>query len=278
MVLGVCRFVLKQEADAEDAFQATFLALARKGGSIQNRAILSAWLREVAYRVALKVRVKAVRRRTIEKQSMSMLPAQFAPDRQHHEAAWNDLRPVLHDEVRRLPDKYRLPIVLSYLEGKTNEEVAELLHWPVGTVKGRLSRARALLHSRLTRRGVTLSAALLLVELADSEVLAEVASPELVSRTTRSVKRFRARSAAAGSTPSPDLPTIDSTSSRPRRAAFRKPTKLALVGLIFAISLVAIFAVPGIGSAFAGSGNLPYLYLRYALPAGVFGGGGGHCH
>ncbi len=91
MVLGICRFVLGQEADAEDAFQATFLALAQKGASIQNRAIVAAWLHEVAYRTAIKVRIKAVRRRTIERQSASMLPSQFEPDRQHHDAAWNEL-------------------------------------------------------------------------------------------------------------------------------------------------------------------------------------------
>jgi DNA-directed RNA polymerase specialized sigma24 family protein len=65
-----------------------------------------------------------------------MLPSPFVPDRQHKDSAWKELRPVLHDEVRRLPDKYRIPVISSYLEGKTNEEVAELLRWPVGAVKG----------------------------------------------------------------------------------------------------------------------------------------------
>ncbi len=181
MVLGVCRFVLGQEADAEDAFQATFLALARKWASIRNRTALEAWLHNVAYRTAIKMSVRAVRRRTLERQSVSMLPSQIVPDRQHHDAAWNELRPVLHEEVSRLPDKYRVPIVLSYLEGKTNEEVAQLLHWPIGTVKGRLSRARALLHSRLMRRGVTLSAAFLLMPLADA-----ASSPRLSRRNCSS--------------------------------------------------------------------------------------------
>ena len=75
-----------------------------------------------------------------------------------HDVAWSELRPVLHEEIGRLPEKYRKPVVLCYLEGKTNEEVAALLEWPVGTVKGRLSRARDLLRSRLTRRGLVLSA------------------------------------------------------------------------------------------------------------------------
>ena len=191
MVLGICRLVLDHEADAEDAFQATFLILARKGASIRNRAILAAWLHEVAYRTAVKARVNTVRRRYLERQSVSMLPSQFVPDRQHEDAAWNELRPVLHDEVRRLPDKYRVPVILSYLEGKTNEEVAELLQWPVGTVKGRLSRARALLRSRLMRRGMTLSAAFLLTALADGAVFAEVVPPELVKRTMRFVQQVQ---------------------------------------------------------------------------------------
>jgi RNA polymerase sigma-70 factor (ECF subfamily) len=88
---------------------------------------------------------------------VSKLPQQYLPDRQHEHAVWNELRPLIHDEVNRLPDKYRIPVVLGYLEGKTNSEVAELLHWPVGTVKGRLSRARGLLRSRLMRRGMALS-------------------------------------------------------------------------------------------------------------------------
>ena len=191
MVLGICRFVLGQEADAEDAFQATFLTLAERGVDPK-----SSDRRGMASRSSLsdgdQVRVKAVRRRTVERQSASMLPSQFEPDRQHHDAAWNELRPLLHDEILGLPEKYRVPIILSYLEGRTNEEVADLLHWPIGTVKGRLSRARTLLRSRLMRRGLTLSAAFLLAALADGAVFAEVVPPELVKRTVLFVKRFKA--------------------------------------------------------------------------------------
>jgi RNA polymerase sigma factor (sigma-70 family) len=198
MVLGICRLVLDQEADAEDAFQATFLVLARKAASIRNRAVLAAWLHEVANRTAIKARVNKVRRRSLERQSVSMLPSRIVPDRAHHDAAWNELRPVLHDEVRRLPDKYRIPVILSYLEGKTNEEVAELLQWPVGTVKGRLSRARELLRSRLTRRGMALSAAFLVTALTDGSVFAEVVPPELVKRTMLFVRKLNPRQAFPG--------------------------------------------------------------------------------
>jgi RNA polymerase sigma factor (sigma-70 family) len=261
MVLGICRFVLAQEADAEDAFQATFITLARKGASIQNRAILPAWLHEVAYRTAMKVRVKAVRRRTIERQSVSMSPSQFVPDRQHQDAAWNELRPLLHDEIRQLPDKYRVPIILSYLEGKTNEEVAQLLQWPVGTVKGRLSRARTLLKSRLLRRGLTLSAAFLLTALADGAVFAEVVPPELVKQTMRLVKRFKAAPASSGSPASPEQPASTSTFPKHRGATvdtLRKPPKFLLNSFLILISLLSVSTVIGIGVAFAGGGSLNY--------------------
>ena len=183
--------MLNQHHDAEDAFQATFLVLARKGGSIRNRRVLAGWLHEVAYRMAVKARASAVRRRALEREGVAMLPPAIEPDNQDQEAAWNELRPVLHAEVERLPDRYRIPVILSYLEGKTNEEVAELLEWPVGTVKGRLSRARDLLRSRLIRRGLSLAAAFLVTSLSEDTVFAEVVPVELSQRTTRLASLFR---------------------------------------------------------------------------------------
>jgi RNA polymerase sigma factor (sigma-70 family) len=153
MVLGICRHILNQHQDAEDAFQATFLVLAQKAATIRNRRVLAGWLHEVAHRIAVKARTSVVRRRTLERQGVAMSPPAIEPDNQDQTAAWNELRPVLHAEVERLPERYRIPVILSYLEGKTNEEVAALLRWPVGTVKGRLSRARDLLRARLSRRG-----------------------------------------------------------------------------------------------------------------------------
>ncbi len=143
-VLRICRHVLDREHDAEDAFQATFLALARNGASIRDRCALVGWLQEVAYRTALKTRARRSRRRMVERELMVLHPPRDEPDDQGERAALAELRPVLQEEVIGLPDKYRLPVVLSYLEGRTNEEVATLLKWPIGTVKGRLSRGRAL--------------------------------------------------------------------------------------------------------------------------------------
>ena len=133
----------------------------------------------------------SVRRRTLERQGVAMSPPAIEPNNQDQTAAWNELRPVLHAEVERLPERYRIPVILSYLEGKTNEEVAALLRWPVGTVKGRLSRARDLLRSRLMRRGLTLSAAFLMTALSQGTVFAEVVPAELVKRTVRLGRQVR---------------------------------------------------------------------------------------
>jgi RNA polymerase sigma factor (sigma-70 family) len=195
MVLGICRHILNEEHEAEDAFQATFLVLAQKGSTIRNRSVLAGWLHEVAHRIAIKARVSVVRRRTLERQAMAISPPTVEPDKQDEAAAWNELRPVLHAEVDRLPEKYRLPVILCYLEGKTNEEVAALLRWPVGSVKGRLSRARELLRSRLMRRGLGLSAAFLLTALSQGRVFAEAVPSELVSSTVRLAQKFGPRRA-----------------------------------------------------------------------------------
>ena len=173
-VLGICRHILHREHDAEDAFQATFLALARNGASIRERCALASWLHEVAYRTALKTRARRSRRQTVERQILVTNPPRDEPDDQGDRASLSELRPMLHEEVTGLPDKYRIPVVLSYLEGKTNEEVAAILKWPVGTVKGRLSRGRALLRSRLTRRGIALSIASLIVALSQTRAVAAV--------------------------------------------------------------------------------------------------------
>jgi RNA polymerase sigma-70 factor (ECF subfamily) len=155
MVLGVCRRVLSDLHDAEDAFQATFLVLARKAGSVRQPNALGNWLYGVAYRVALKTRTTIALRRAVT----GDLVEKTASSDPVAEAAWHELRPLLDEELSRLPDKYRAPLVLCYLEGKTNEEAARLLGWTKGTVSGRLARARDLLRPRLSRRGLTLSAA-----------------------------------------------------------------------------------------------------------------------
>ncbi len=254
MVLGVCRHVLNQPQDAEDAFQATFLVLARKGGTIRNRRVLSGWLHETAYRIAIKLRTNTVRRRALERQGIDMSPREVEPDNQGERAAWNELRPVLHEEVNRLPEKYRIPLILSYLEGRTNDEVAELLHWPVGTVKGRLSRARELLRSRLSRRGLVLSAAFLMTALSRGRVFAEVVSSDLVQRTVRlaltsgpvPVPPDSPSSLAAEGPPGTDFPTT----VEPTDTLVRKLQKTSPIGLIVSLFLLVSLSV-AIGSSVA---------------------------
>jgi RNA polymerase sigma-70 factor (ECF subfamily) len=149
MVREVCRHVLRQDHDAEDAFQATFLALARKASTIRNRRALSYWLRMVAYRLALHSRK---RRAQLRMESQIPDVEQAGPE-PATEAGRNELLPVLRAQIDSLPAKYRSLVFHSYIEGNSNEQVAGLLRSPVGTVKGGLSRARGLLRVRLSRRG-----------------------------------------------------------------------------------------------------------------------------
>ena len=206
MVLGICRLILDQEADAEDAFHAIFLILARRGASIRNRAMVVERLHGLrASNCGQGTCQYSPRRRYLERQSVSMCPSQLqCPTASTRMCGPGALRPVLHDEVRRLPNKYRVPVILSYLEGKTNDEVAALLQWPVGTVRGRLSRARSLLRSRLVRREMAISADFLVTSMSDGVVFAEIVPADLVNRTVRFVQKFSPRLAAADppSTPS----------------------------------------------------------------------------
>jgi RNA polymerase sigma factor (sigma-70 family) len=153
LVMGVCRRVLRSHHDAEDAFQATFLILARKAASIAPRGSLGNWLYRIAFNAALKAKTVIGKRRLREKQVADMPESAVAAP-----SPWQDLQAVLDEELGRLPDKYLTTIILCDLEGKTRTECAAQLGWPEGTVAGRLARARALLAKRLTRRGVALSA------------------------------------------------------------------------------------------------------------------------
>jgi RNA polymerase sigma factor (sigma-70 family) len=155
MVWAVCRRVLHNLSDADDAFQATFLVLVSKASSITKRESVGSWLHGVAYRTASRARARAARRGTQEQPLYEVPdPLQEQPGTQ---VACEELREMLDEELGRLPEKYRLPLVLCYLEGKTNQEAAQQLGWPLGTVQIRLLRAREMLRTRLTRRGAVQS-------------------------------------------------------------------------------------------------------------------------
>jgi RNA polymerase sigma factor (sigma-70 family) len=194
MVLGVCRRILHDPHDADDAFQATFLVLARKAGSLANPEKLANWLYGVACRTAARAKAEAARRRMHERQ----FPDMASPEaRSSSGESFHEFRPVLDEELQRLPDKYRAPLVLCYLEGRTYAEAAQVLGWAEGTVSGRLARAREVLRGRLTRRGVTLSAGAFALALSQESAPAAV-PPALAATAAKAAMLFAAGSAAAG--------------------------------------------------------------------------------
>jgi RNA polymerase sigma factor (sigma-70 family) len=153
MVWGVCQRVLHHGPDADDAFQATFLLLTRKAAYIRKRESVGSWLHGAAYRIAAKARSATARRQEQERRACETHPKAVG-----FEAAWLELQGVLDEELQCLPKKQRAALLLCYLEGRTHEEAARHLGWPVGTVKSTLARARERLRLRLTRRGLALSA------------------------------------------------------------------------------------------------------------------------
>jgi len=163
MVLGVCRRLLAGPHDADDVFQATFLVFVHKAASIRKGTSLGCWLYGVAYRLALKARVGAARRRAHERRVADMRPTDGIG-----EPSWDEVRPLLDEELARLPERLRAPLVLCYLEGKSNIQAARELGRPAGSMSKVLARAREVLRRRLTRRGVVLSAAGLALLLAEN--------------------------------------------------------------------------------------------------------------
>src|SRR6516165_288528 len=176
LVWGVCRRVLGHQQDAEDAFQATFLILARRAGSAQWQSSVGGWLYTVAHRLAVRARKQAGRRRACESEASRVPRA---------EASLRELTAVVDEELRRLPAKYREPLLLHYLEGATAEEAAQQLGLSRGTFYNRLARGRELLRGRLSRQGLSLAAPLLAAALTHE---AEAAAPSLIRAALRGVK------------------------------------------------------------------------------------------
>jgi RNA polymerase sigma factor (sigma-70 family) len=231
MVLGVCRSVLRNLHDAEDAFQAAFLLLAKKAGSIHRRepVSVSGWLYRVAYHLAVRSQATAARRRILERRAVTMPPADPVLD-----LSLREVRAVLLEELEGLPEQYRAPLVLCGLEEKSREEAARLLGWSRGAVKGKLERGRELLRARLRRRGLELPAALAAAALALGSGSGKV-SATLVASTLRAVLAMAAGGGAAAGGVSAEVAALVEGASK---TMFSGKAKIATV-LLLAVSAAA---------------------------------------
>jgi cobalt-zinc-cadmium efflux system membrane fusion protein len=248
LVLGVCRRVLQHAQDAEDAFQATFLVLARKAASIVRRESVGSWLYGVASRIALKARARSARARRREA-PLQELPGPEAAGR------WddNDFRAVLDEELNRLPDKYRIAVVLCYLEGKTTAEAAQAIGCARGTLLSRLARARERLRPRLARRGLALPAAVTVLGLAQT---ARAAVPLALARSTVDAVRAQFAGTSAGASISAHAAIL--ARGALRAMFFSKLRALALALLAAgALAMGATLLAERAGAARSGDAPIP---------------------
>jgi RNA polymerase sigma factor (sigma-70 family) len=205
MVYAVCTRTLGDLHAAEDAFQTTFLVLLYQARRLRHPERLAGWLHGVASRVSRKARAEAARRAAHERLAESRVESPAMDDIQ-----WRDLRPVLDEELERLPEQYRAPLVLCYLESKSREEAARQLGWSPGSLKGRLERARELLRGRLARRGLALSVGTLAVVLSENAAAAAV-PPAVLNTTLQAAAPLLAGQLAASALPAEFLAVAEGT-------------------------------------------------------------------
>jgi RNA polymerase sigma factor (sigma-70 family) len=232
MVWGVCRRVLGSHQDAEDAFQATFLVLVRRAASVSPREMVANWLHGVAHRTALKARATTARRQAREKQ-VPVLPEPAA----QQQDPWNDLQPLLDQELSRLPAKYRAVLLLCDLDGRTRKETAQQLNVPEGTVASRLATARTMLAKRLARHDLALSGAALAALLSQQASASVPAS--VVSATVQGARLF-----AAG-----EVVAVGVLSARAVALARAMLQTLLLTRLKIATGMVVLVALLGTSAA-----------------------------
>jgi RNA polymerase sigma factor (sigma-70 family) len=227
MVLSLCRRVLNRNQDIEDAFQATFLVLVRKADAIGRRNLLGNWLYGVACRVAKQARASSARWRFASGETLDAIPERSGRDR------FGDDLPILDEELSKLPDKYRVPLVLCYLQGKTNKEAAAQIGCPEGSMSDRLSRARDLLRRRLTGRGIVLSAG------ASTMLLnAESTSASVPADLVASTLRFAGLLAAGEGGPLPAQVVAVTTLARAVSRTMALGRLKAVVALLATVGLV----------------------------------------
>ena len=240
MVLGVCRRVVGDPHAAEDAFQAVFLVLARRAAAVRPREQVGNFLYGVAYRTALKARALRARRRAVETQ-VDPMP--------HPEAksadVWPDLQPVIDAELARLPDKFRLPVVLCDLEGRPQREVARQLGLPPATLANRLASARRTLAKRLTDRGVTLSGGALATAVSANAATAAV--PHALTASAVRAAGAAAGGAAAGAFPAHVVQLSDGV----MRMMMLAKLKAAAVAVLAAAVVAGGFGVGALPAAAA---------------------------
>ena len=239
MVLRACRGILRDDHEAMDAFQATFLILVRKRGSLWVRDSLGPWLHRVACRAAGRAKADAGRRRALERRTAANIREET------RDGDRDDLAAILHDEVNRLPDRFRMPIVLCDMEGRTCAEAAQLMGCPVGTVASRLSRGRDKLRAKLGGRGVVVGIAALSGVLSSSAAGAAV-PPALLSATAQMAVASVVGGAAGGVVSSGVIALVRAT-LRAMLVTKLKFTTAALLsaGVIATGALVVARQVPG---------------------------------
>jgi RNA polymerase sigma factor (sigma-70 family) len=241
MVLGVCQRMLQNSHDAEDAFQATFLVVVHKGRSLLGRETIGNWLYGVAYHTALKARAAAMLRR--RKESEAPTKACVEPVA---EDGWEEIRPLLDQELNKLPDKFREVFVLCELLGKSRKEAAEQLGIPEGTLSSRLATARRKLSERLKHLGVTLPCGTLAVALAQNAASACVPA-QLVTCTVAAASAVAAGATVAGGVVSPSVAALADGVVKSMFVAKCKTAVTAL--LVFSLLAAGAVSLSSLGAA-----------------------------
>jgi RNA polymerase sigma factor (sigma-70 family) len=229
MVFGVCRRVVGNHHDAEDAFQATCLVLARKASSVRPRERVANWLHGVALRTAMKAKAMTAKRRRREPQVTEMPEPEAAQENQ-----WRDLQALLDQELNGLPENYRLPILLCDLEGKTIKEATQQLGWPQGTLASRLARGRKLLAKRLSNRGIVLSAGSLAAIVSRNAASADVPTSLMISTVKAASLIGAGQAMVAGVVPA----KVAILTEGALKAMLLSKVKTATVGLLLVALLI----------------------------------------